>query len=851
MSFDLSIFRKTKMVRDEKVSGVQHQTFSRGFKVSQIPSQVVLDALPDRIVIVDQDARILSANKSWLHFCRRTGILGSDNFCGMDYWKVVRAISKDKINPVIVEQLSREGLSVLAGEKDFFEYLYQYDDRHFIARVVSVMVGETRCAMVIHVDDTDRERLRGRQKLLNDIFRRLSQHSGRDTMLQDTVTMIRQYTGWDAVGLRLREGNDFPYAVTEGYAAGFLQKEQSLCLDAWGGNDDGRVSLKCMCGAVIRGVAGLELPFFSEKGSFWTNSMSNLIQSVPDLNLLWPVCTACRDEEYETVVMIPLRAGDDTVGLLQLNDRRPGLLTEDRLQFFEELGVAIAVELQEDQTERALRKSEQNLRHVISSIRDGLWDWDILNDRFSCSPQWFRMLGYEPDAFTVDWKKYETLVHSDDVPNVLEAVRTYFCGEDEFYSVEFRMRKADETYAWVWARGSVVEYTDENEPSRMIGVHVDMTEAHQAQTELEESRRSYRQLFDSMQSGFALHEIICDETGNPCDYRFLKVNGAFEQLTGLNSENLIGRTVKEVLPGTEERWIQIYGRVALTGVAEAFEEYAAEFGRYYSVTAYSPAKGQFATIFNDVTEQKNAEHEILRARDAAEESNRTKSQFLANMSHELRTPLNAIIGLSELLGDTPLNEEQVDYVKTINDSGGSLLNIISDLLDFSKIDLQQVNVHIRAVSVREVVRKSAALIKSVVLEKGLEFTTEVDNRVPEIIQADAERLQQVFVNLLNNAVKFTAQGFVRFRVAVVSSVSTCQVEFSVADSGAGMDEQTLTRIFKPFQQGDSSFTRQHGGSGLGLAISKNLVELMGGTLDVESSLGQGSVFRVFLPVERN
>ncbi len=384
------------------------------------------------------------------------------------------------------------------------------------------------------------------------------------------------------------------------------------------------------------------------------------------------------------------------------------------------------------------------------------------------------------------------------------------------------------------------------ENERLIGaIHVahDITVRRKAAQALKESEVRYRQLFESMQSGFALHEIIFDGKGVPCDYRFLEINPAFEMLTGLKEEELIGRTVKEVMPDTESRWIEIYGKVALTGVPVRIDDFSGSLGRHYSVSAYSPEKGKFATIFNDITVQKNAETAVQHALETAEAANLAKTQFLANMSHELRTPLNAIIGLTELLEDSKLDEEQLDYIQTIGASGESLLTLVADLLDLSKIEMGKMEVKKEVFNLRKLAGKAVALLVPLAAKNGLELTCAVEETVPEKITGDPARLQQVLVNLLNNAVKFTGKGFVRLTVCgQVTPAGSRRVEFSVKDSGEGMDAATMKRIFRPFQQGDSSSTRSHGGAGLGLAISKNLVEMMGGTIHVESRLGEGSLF---------
>lgn len=429
--------------------------------------------------------------------------------------------------------------------------------------------------------------------------------------------------------------------------------------------------------------------------------------------------------------------------------------------------------------------------------------------------------------------------HEDDARQFARGLRSVLNGECEFFEMEYLCETETQQ---LWFCGRVTLFPGSH-PRLAAIAHEDITARKAAGMRVRESERRYRQLFESMKTGFALHEIICDGNGVPFDYRFLEVNPAFESLTGLKAADLVGRTIREVMPSTEPVWIQTYGKVALTGQPVQIENFSTALGKHYSVSTYSPRKGQFATIFTDVTEQKNAETAIRRARDAAEEANRAKTQLLANMSHELRTPLNAIIGLTELLKGSSLDEEQSDYIKTIGSSGEALLSLISDLLDFSKIEMGKMEVRSEEFDLRGIIERSFSLLSHLLQGKNIAVTHTIDPDVPERIMGDAHRLQQVLVNLMNNAIKFTEKGFVKLTVKNRQAPSgSRRIEFTVADSGEGMSEATMKKMFRPFEQGDGSTTRTHGGSGLGLAISKNLVEQMGGSIHVKSMTGKGSVF---------
>jgi PAS domain S-box-containing protein len=318
--------------------------------------------------------------------------------------------------------------------------------------------------------------------------------------------------------------------------------------------------------------------------------------------------------------------------------------------------------------------------------------------------------------------------------------------------------------------------------------------------------------------------------------RYLLVNDEWRAAMGQRDTEVVGRTDDEIFPPEVAAEIRVTDlEILRTGEDASYERTTAQ-GRVFHLVKF-PLKDAAGTVYatgamgTDVTERRRALAEAV-------EASRSKSEFLANMSHEIRTPLNGVIGMTELLLSTELTAQQHEYAQTAASSSEALLGVIDDILDFSKIEAGKLELDHHDFDLRETVEDTCEMLAATAHGKNLELLSWIDADVPAMVCGDRGRLRQVLTNLLSNAVKFTEAGEVKVRVRTEGDY----VRFDVTDTGIGISRTAISKLFDSFAQADTSTTRRYGGTGLGLAISRQLVELMGGEINVESTPGSGSTF---------
>jgi PAS domain S-box-containing protein len=363
------------------------------------------------------------------------------------------------------------------------------------------------------------------------------------------------------------------------------------------------------------------------------------------------------------------------------------------------------------------------------------------------------------------------------------------------------------------------------------------------------AEEAFRVIFEASPVAIALMDL---------DGRYMDVNSAFEEQSGLPKAEVTGRDPAKVGLLTAETIEQIGREFAERGSVSGKEvqfrraDGSMHTGLLWSRTAIIGNQFRRLGFFLDISERKKMEEELQRARCAAEAAAKAKSAFLANMSHEIRTPLNGVLGLSALLAGEQMTDGSQSMVNLIRESGEMLGRVLDDVLDFSKIDSGRLELESVPFSLRECLEWSIGMYRKTALEKNLSLSVSVDPRIPQQLMGDPTRIRQVVANLISNAVKFTEQGSVEVEAQLLpSDDATERISVRVKDTGIGIPPEGLSRLFQSFSQVDASTTRRYGGTGLGLAISKRLVEMMGGSLEVESQAGAGSTFQFNLALRRS
>ncbi len=495
------------------------------------------------------------------------------------------------------------------------------------------------------------------------------------------------------------------------------------------------------------------------------------------------------------------------------------------------------------QTETIRRRLEseaalqERFEYAQRATNDVLWDWNLTTNEIWRSESFYATFGYKPDEVenTLAW--WRDHVHPDDWDRVAASVDAAARSSTDTVSAEYRFRKFDGSYASVYNRAYVLR--DPNgKPQRVIGASMDFSVLKLTEQALQEAQVRFSAFMDNSPTYAFMKDL---------DGRYVYTNKRLDEML---NPGIRGLTAFDWLPAETAKLYSEYDQQVLTTgkTGEFVQIMPMPDGTRRDVLFLKfpvEAFGEryLGAVGIDITERKRAEEALHKAKEAAEDANRAKSEFLANMSHEIRTPMNAILGMTGLAMETDSREEQREYLSDVMTAAESLLSILNQILDLSKIEARRLELNPDPVSVPELIQNVVRLLEPAAGKKGLRLTGYVPPDVPDRLSVDPLRLRQVLLNLVGNAVKFTEGGSVRVYVQIESQdESAVCLRFAVRDTGPGITPEKMGLIFEAFRQADSSTTRKHGGTGLGLTISARLVELMGGQLMVDSKPDKGSTF---------
>ncbi len=498
--------------------------------------------------------------------------------------------------------------------------------------------------------------------------------------------------------------------------------------------------------------------------------------------------------------------------------------------------------IEKEKTEQALKESKKRLKESQKIACLGQWELDLVTNTLHWSDEIYRIFDIDPNNFGETYETFLALIHPDDREMVNQAYINSLKNKKS-YNIVHRLLLKNGTIKFV-NEICRTEYDEAGNPLCSIGTVQDITKHKQ----IKESLRRFRAALDNSADAF----FIIDRQA----MKFIDMNKMACDSVGYSSEELLSMGPQDIKPHFTKTQLaakfdeiihsQCQGTIETTHQRKDGTEFPVEvllqslkFDEGYLLVA----------SVRDITERKRHEKALQQAKEKADSASRAKSEFIANMSHEIRTPMNAVIGFSDILASKITDKQQKSYLNSIQTAGKSLLTLINDILDLSKIEAGRLDIQYEPVNPQVIFTELQQIFSLKIAEKNLQLIMEIDESLPPALFLDETRLRQVLLNLIGNAVKFTDTGYIKLcanKIYTEDDHSKVDLILAVEDSGIGIPANQQTLIFESFRQQDGQSAHQYGGTGLGLAITKRLVEMMNGQISVESQPGKGSRFEIVL-----
>jgi PAS domain S-box-containing protein len=720
----------------------------------------------------------------------------------------------------------------------------------------------------LHQERTDKYSMEREHEATLDLLNRINSCNTIPELLNRSVIFLEELTGVADINIRLHGCFLPPGDESQNDTTGFHKTDngsisQTDNSDGPGSAENSAIDL--ISRKILAASFNPTEPYFTRHGSFWTNSASELAARSDFRELFELHGKDLIPDGFESIAIIPLRTKDDTLGLVYLSDYVKGHFTGAIISVLERIVDHLALALANKLAKTTPRKTGELLGLAPISGNIGQWSWDIPTNTLRVNRRYAEMLGYPIDEFKQQISSYQSLVHTEDYPLLMAAIENSNGRNSSQFTVEYRILHKSGEWKWVMDNGMVREWDEANHPLTVAGTVYDITERKHIEEALKQSEAKSRAILN------AIPDLVlkCGPDGVILDYHASATN-AFLLYTG----DLTGKKVAEVF---SLEIVDAFVRNTVQGLlSEAAQicflmPVADDKLRYFESRAVRCGPDEVLVIVRDITERKQIEDEFTRyiseleeskaqiekqAHDLellikeranilvqAESANQAKSDFLATMSHEIRTPMNSIIGMSEMLLKTNLSDSQRDYTKWILNSANTLLNIVNDILDISKVESGNMAIEEAPFDLRTLCEEVMELLMPKTFGKEIEFIVRFPQNVPTWLTGDAGRIRQILLNLVSNAIKFTETGHVLIDVECLEQKhQKASLKLKVVDTGTGIPEESLPLLFHKFSQLDSSPRRKVGGTGLGLAICKSFIDLMGGKIGVESDYGRGSTF---------
>lgn len=826
-------------------------------------------------------------------------------------------------------------------------------------------------------DITERKKSDDRQSLIIKILQLLNKKEESINIIQKILFLLKEFTGIEAIGIRLKKEDDFPYFETNGYNKQFIEKENLLCAKNKNGklliDEKGNPVLECMCGIVLSANIDTNYPFFTNGGSYWTNSTTEILLSATDLERKIHIRNRCHQEGYESLALIPLKSGKNIIGLLQLNDKRKNFFNLDIIEFFEKIGDSIGIALERKNAEEELKNSEVKFFKAFHSNPNIMSILSLENNKFiDVNNTFLKILGYKKSeiignnpkelsifvnnndfdiALTILEKEtkfdnLETSIYtkSKDIKNVIffgEIIDLYdercllsvavditernkaekilkereaeissilkvspigigvvknriFTEVNDKFSEMVGYKKEE-----LINKDSIMVYPDEEEYDhvgktkyqqiknkgtgtvetkfkRKDGMIIeillsstpldpnnisegitftalDITERNFAIKALKESEARFKELFNNMSNGVVVFKAVNDGE----DFIIIDFNRGAEKIEKIKKEEILGKSLRLVFPGFKE--IGVFEKILhvyQTGKPEYLPVSIYKDNRiniWRENYIYKLPSGEIVSVYEDVTERKIAEEQLIKLNEELENRVKQRTQqleevnselesFSYSVSHDLRAPLRHIYGFSELLmkeTKDQLKEKEDRYLNNIINSVKNMEKLINDILEFSRMGRSKLNY--TAIDFSLLIDESKKILAEDI--KNREITWAI-KKLPKI-KCDISMMKQVFINLISNALKYTRKRKnAEIEIGIINNNKN-EITFYIKDNGVGFNMEYSDKLFGVFQRlhNDKEFE----GTGIGLAIVKRIITRHGGKVWAEGKINKGATFYLTLP----